>query len=53
MPKCGACGWHFSAETLTKHAETPCGEEDTKAPARPFAPEKTINDLMREREENE
>jgi len=27
MPKCGVCGWSFSDRTLTKHAETPCGEE--------------------------
>jgi len=29
MPKCGVCGWSFSDRTLTKHAETPCGEEST------------------------
>ena len=52
MPKCGVCGWSFSARTLTKHAETPCGEEDSKAPSVRYAPEKTINDLVREREES-
>ena len=52
MPKCGACGWEFSARTLTKHAETPCGEEDGKPPARPYAPERSINDIKREEEEN-
>ena len=31
MPKCGACGWTFSERTLTKHADTACGEEDVKA----------------------
>jgi len=31
MPKCGVCGWSFSDRTLTKHAETPCGEESEKA----------------------
>ena len=52
MPKCGSCGWSFSDRTLTKHAETPCGEEDSKASAISYSPEKTINDLIREREEN-
>lgn len=52
MPKCGSCGWNFSARTLTKHAETACGNEDIKAPAISYAPEKTINDLIREREES-
>lgn len=36
---------------MNKHAYTPCGEEDSKAEARPYAPEKTINDLVREKEE--
>ena len=31
MPKCGVCGWTFSDRTLTKHAQTACGEEDIKA----------------------
>lgn len=35
MPKCGVCGWTFSDRTLTKHAETPCGEDDIKAPSSP------------------
>jgi hypothetical protein len=50
MPKCGVCGWSFSERTLTKHAETPCGEEDSKAEARPYAPE--IDDLIRQQEES-
>ena len=45
MPKCGSCGWNFSEKTLTKHAETPCGEEDNKAPSRPFSPE--VDDLIK------
>lgn len=53
MSKCGVCGWEFSARTLTKHANTVCGEEDSKAPAMSYAPEKTINDLKREEEESE
>ena len=53
MPRCGACGWEFSSYTLTKHAETACGEEDRKAPAQRYSPEKTINDIKREREESE
>ena len=51
MPKCGSCGWQFSSYTLTKHAHTPCGEEDSKAPARPYGPE--IDDLIKMEEENE
>jgi hypothetical protein len=50
MPKCGVCGWTFSNRTLTKHAETPCGEESEKAQPRPCAPE--IDDLIRQQEEN-
>ena len=50
MPKCGVCGWSFSDRTLTKHAETPCGEEDSKAEARPYAPE--IDDLIKIEEES-
>jgi hypothetical protein len=53
MPKCGVCGWSFTGWALTKHAETPCGEEDSKAPVRTYAPEKTINDIKREGEESE
>ena len=52
MPKCGVCGWSFSGWAMAKHAETACGEEDSKAPAVRYAPEKTINDLVREREES-
>ena len=50
MPKCGVCGWSFSERTLTKHAETPCGEGDSKAEARPYAPE--IDDLIKIEEES-
>ena len=49
-PICGVCGWEFSARTLTKHAQTACGEEDSKAEARPYAPE--IDDLIRNEEES-
>jgi hypothetical protein len=49
MPKCGVCGWSFSARTLVKHAETPCGEEDSKAEARPYSPE--VDDLIKIMEE--
>lgn len=49
MPKCGVCGWNFSERTLTKHAFTACGEEDTKAPAMSYAPE--IDDLIKQQEE--
>lgn len=34
MPKCGVCGWSFGGWAMTKHAETPCGEDDRKAPVR-------------------
>ena len=51
MPKCGVCGWNFSDRTLTKHAETVCGEEDSKAEARPYAPE--IDDIIRQLEEEQ
>ena len=51
MPKRGVCGWSFSDRTLTKHAETVCGEEDSKAEARPYAPE--IDDIIKEIEEGE
>ena len=50
MPKCGVCGWSFSGWAMTKHAETPCGEKDSKAEARPYAPE--IDDIIKEIEEN-
>ena len=50
MPRCGSCGWEFSSKTLTKHAYTPCGEEDSKAPARPYGPE--IDDLIKNLEES-
>ena len=49
MPKCGVCGDHYG-ELMVKHAEL-C-EDDSKAEARPYAPEKTINDLVRERDES-
>ena len=52
MPRCGSCGYNFSDRTLTKHAETPCGEEDTKAQARPYAPTKEIDDIIKEIEES-
>jgi hypothetical protein len=50
MPKCGVCGWSFTGWALTKHAETPCGEEDSKGQARPYAPE--IDDLIKIEEES-
>jgi hypothetical protein len=53
MPKCGVCGWTFSDRTLTKHAETACGVEDSKAQARPYAPEMEIDDIIKQMEENE
>ena len=65
MPKCGVCGWSFGGWAMTKHAETPCGEEDNKAPVRgsvefddlasqlqSSTPERTINDIKREEEES-
>jgi hypothetical protein len=36
---------------MTKHAETPCGEEDSKAEARPYAPEMEVDDIIKEIEE--
>ena len=48
--KCGSCGWTFSERTLTKHADTPCGEEDIKAGVRPYEP--AINDIIRQLEEH-
>jgi len=50
MPKCGVCEGHYG-ELLVSHAEL-C-EDDSKAGAKPYAPEKTINDLVRELEEEE
>lgn len=50
MPKCGVCGDHYG-EFMVKHAEL-C-EDDSKAPSVRYTPEKTINDLVREREESE
>jgi hypothetical protein len=50
MPKCGVCGWSFSGWAMTKHAETPCGEEDSKAEVRPYAPE--IDDIIKQLEED-
>jgi hypothetical protein len=50
MPRCGSCGWEFSNYTLTKHAYTPCGEEDRKAPAQRYSPE--LDDLIRSMEED-
>jgi len=47
MPKCGVCGWSFSERTLTKHAETACGEEDIKA----GRCEPELDDLIRMEEE--
>jgi hypothetical protein len=49
MPRCGVCGSHYG-ELLLKHGET-C-EDDVKGPARPYGPEKTINDIKREEEES-
>ena len=51
MSRCGSCGWSFSERTLAKHAETACGEEDSKAGAKPYAPE--IDDIIRQIEEGE
>lgn len=53
MPKCGVCGWSFSGWAMTKHAETPCGEEDSKAETRPYAPEMEIDDIIKQLEEGE
>ena len=50
MPKCGVCGWSFGGWAMTKHAETPCGEEDSKAEARPH---KEIDDIIKEIEEEQ
>lgn len=50
MPKCGVCGWNFSERTLTKHAQSACGEEDSKASSVRYAPE--VDDLIRQEEES-
>ena len=50
MPICGVCGGEVSARTLTKHAQTACGEEDSKAEPMAYAPE--IDDLIRNEEES-
>ena len=50
MPKCGVCGDRYG-DLIVKHAEL-C-EDDRKAPARPYAPDKSISDLVREIEEGE
>lgn len=50
MPKCGACGYYFSERTLTKHAQSACGEEDIKASSVRYAPE--IDDVQRQIEED-
>jgi hypothetical protein len=47
--KCGVCQQHYG-ELMIPHAEV-C-EDDRKAPAQRYSPEKTINDIKREREEN-
>lgn len=48
MPKCGVCGWSFGGWAMTKHAETPCGEESEKAGK--YLPE--IDDLIKQQEES-
>ena len=48
MPRCGVCGGRYG-ELMVKHGEL-C-EDDSKAEARPYAPE--IDDLIRQREEDE
>ena len=48
MPRCGVCGGGIG-NTLVKHGEI-C-EDDTKAQARPYAPE--IDDLQKQLEEEE
>lgn len=50
MPKCGVCGGGI-ALTVIPHGQI-C-EDDRKAPARSYMPEKTINDLVKERAEDE
>ena len=51
MPKCGVCAWSFSERTLATHAQTACGEEDSKAGVKPYAPE--IDDIIKMIEEGE
>jgi hypothetical protein len=51
VPKCGVCGWSFGGWAMTKHAETPCGEESEKAGRMSYAPE--IDDLIKQLEEEE
>jgi hypothetical protein len=51
MSKCGVCGWSFSGWALSKHAETACGEEDSKAPSVKYTPE--IDDIIKMIEEGE
>jgi hypothetical protein len=46
MPKCGVCGDYYG-ELMVKHAEL-C-DDDSKAEARPYAPE--IDDIIRDRRE--
>jgi hypothetical protein len=48
-PRCGSCGWEFSHRTLLKHADTACGEGDSKAPSVKYTPE--IDDVIRSIEE--
>ena len=50
MPKCGVCGGGI-ANTLVPHAVL-C-EDDKKADRVGYAPEKTINDIMKEIAEGE
>ena len=50
MPKCGVCGDHYG-DLMVKHAEI-C-EDDRKASGVRYAPERTINDIKRERAEGE
>ena len=48
MPRCGVCGGRYG-ELMVKHAEL-C-EDDSKAEARPYAPE--IDDLIKQLEEEQ
>ena len=50
MPTCGVCGYSFSERTLTKHAQSACGEEDIKATSVRYAPE--VDDLIKMEEES-
>ena len=49
-PKCGVCGGEIS-NTLVPHGAI-C-EDDIKAERMPYAPEKTVNDIMKEIAEGE